>query len=312
MIAAVVLTACSDDTAGNEGTGATPNPTVEDERVPSSTPESPESTTSTAADAPTNGPSFGQVNAALLPELLQSGHDGPFFMLNLIEFRDRAVYADGRETDLTGEEANNLYGMTGVQRLLEGGMRPALQGRVVADAAAPTVPTWDQVAIARYPSYQEFLAMVQNPEFQEGAEHKDAGVAATIVMPSLRIGDAPPGTDLPASNDSVVLFELFSHDGNGTVDRPDPLTDYLDGLATSASAAGGIALGSYDVQGTLIGDGREWDEAHLWWFADQAGLDALLADPDLGDLTATRDNAVTDHYRLVLDGVQVEPLGREP
>ena len=90
------------------------------------------------------------------------------------------------------------------------------------------------------------------------------------------------------------------------------LTDYLDGLTTSATAAGGIALGAYDVQGTMIGDGRDWDEAHLWWFADQADLDALLADSDLGDLTAARDNALTDHYQLILDGVQVEPLGREP
>ena len=28
-------------------------------------------------------------------------------MLNLIEFRNQAAYADGRETDLTGKEAND-------------------------------------------------------------------------------------------------------------------------------------------------------------------------------------------------------------
>ena len=317
----------ADDVAVSDGPDATADGVVDVDPPPSTT-ESPETTTSTTmtptttvtpatttsptADAAPNEPSFGQLDAGLLPELLQSGYDGPFFMINLIEFRDQAIYADGRETDLTGEEANNIYGQTGVQVLIESGMRPALQGRVVADPATPTVPEWDQVAIAGYPSYQEFLAMTQNPAFQEGVEHKDAGVAATTVMPSLRLGDAPVGAELPAADAPVALFELFSHDGTGTADRPDPLTDYLDGLATSATAAGGIAPGSYDVQGTMIGDGRDWDEAHLWWFADQADLDALLTDPDLGDLAAARDDALTDHYRLILDGVQVEPLGREP
>ena len=30
-------------------------------------------------------------------------------MVNLIKYREWAVYADGRETDLTGREANALY-----------------------------------------------------------------------------------------------------------------------------------------------------------------------------------------------------------
>ena len=319
---AVLVTACGDDAGETTADGAAdpdpppsttePTETTTSTTVTSTTTVPPATTTSTTADTAANEPSFGQLDADLLPSLLQSGYDGPFFMINLIEFRDQAVYADGRETDLTGEEANNIYGQTGVQVLFEGGMQPALQGRVVTDPAAPTTPAWDQVAIVGYPSYQEFLAMTQNPEFQEGVEHKDAGVAATTVMPSLRVAEAPPAAELPASDAPVVLFELFSHDGNGIAERPDPLTDYLDGLATSANAAGGIALGSYDVQGTMIGDGRQWDEAHLWWFADQTDLDALLTNPDLADLTATRDDALTDQYRLILDGVQVEPVGQEP
>ena len=68
-------------------------------------------------------------------------------MVNLVAFRDQAVYADGRETDLTGEEANNLYANTGAQLLMEGGMRPALVGQVGVDPDAPPVPAWDQVAI---------------------------------------------------------------------------------------------------------------------------------------------------------------------
>ncbi|HAS09746.1 MAG TPA: hypothetical protein DCS55_04385, partial [Acidimicrobiaceae bacterium] len=188
---AMLVTACGSDAGETTADGvADPDPAPSTTGTTTSTTVTPTATvppattTSTAADTAANEPSFGQLDADLLPSLLQSGYDGPFFMINLIEFRDQAVYADGRETDLTGEEANNIYGQTGVQVLFEGGMRPALQGRVVADPTAPTIPAWDQVAIAGYPSYQEFLAMIQNPEFQEGVEHKDAGVAATTVMPS--------------------------------------------------------------------------------------------------------------------------------
>ena len=258
------------------------------------------------------GAVLGQADTSLPGELIQSGYDGPFFMVNLIEFRDQAVYADGRETDLTGVEANNLYGQTGVQVLVGGGMRPALAGAVDADAAPEAVPAWDQVAIARYPSYQEFFALSQSPELQVGLEHKDAGVETTIVIPTLRVEDAPLAAELPPADDPVVLFEIFSHGGDGTTDRPEPLSDYLDALAADASDLGGVALGTYEVQGVLIGDGREWDEAHLWWFADRADLDALLADADLAAATAARDEVLTDHYRLVLEQVQVEPLGRQP
>jgi len=34
----------------------------------------------------------------------------PIAMLNLLKFRDKAVYADGRPTDLSGEQAYRIYG----------------------------------------------------------------------------------------------------------------------------------------------------------------------------------------------------------
>ncbi len=61
----------------------------------------------------------------------------------------------------------------------------------------------------------------------------------------------------------------------------------------------------------LIGDGRDWDEAHIWWFADQADLDALLAEiPD--EMISARDDALIDRYTLALAGLFVEPLGSDP
>ena len=38
-----------------------------------------------------------------------SNDDGPIFMVNLLKFKEKAEYKDGRETSLTGSEAYAVY-----------------------------------------------------------------------------------------------------------------------------------------------------------------------------------------------------------
>ena len=40
---------------------------------------------------------------------LSAEEDRPFYMLNLIKYREKAVHPDGWATDLNGREANQLY-----------------------------------------------------------------------------------------------------------------------------------------------------------------------------------------------------------
>ena len=42
---------------------------------------------------------------AQLQSLMEKGPSGPIFMVNLLKFKDKAEYEDGRETSLTGREA---------------------------------------------------------------------------------------------------------------------------------------------------------------------------------------------------------------
>lgn len=328
--AALLFAGCGADATSestSEAVAASDDPTTST-TIPATTTTAPAETSTTTTSAPatttsppsttsepgqaSGGPTYGQFDEALPGQLLDSGYDGPFFMINLLDFREQAAYVDGRETDLTGREANDLYGDTGVQVLVDGGMRPAVQGDVDADAQAPTTPGWDQIAIARYPNYQQFFALSGDPEFQAGAEHKDAGVATSSAIVTHRVVDAPPAGELPASERPVVLFELYSHDGVGTTDRPTAMSDYLTSMNEQIDARGGVPLGTYEVQGVIIGDGRTWDEAHLWWFPDRIDLDELLADRQVRSLTAARGEWMVDGYRLVLDDIRVEPNGREP
>ena len=53
-----------------------------------------------------------------IEEMMEPGPEGPIHMVNLLKFKEQAEYEDGRETDLTGYEAYQLYGQ-GVAELLK-------------------------------------------------------------------------------------------------------------------------------------------------------------------------------------------------
>ena len=56
-----------------------------------------------------------------MASMLEPGPEGPIIMVNLLKFRDRAVYKDGRETDLSGREAYEIYGQAVSQYITEFG-----------------------------------------------------------------------------------------------------------------------------------------------------------------------------------------------
>ena len=57
-------------------------------------------------------------NEQQIQGFLEPGAEGPICMVNLIKFKAKAEYEDGRETDLTGREAYELYEV-GVKKLLQ-------------------------------------------------------------------------------------------------------------------------------------------------------------------------------------------------
>ena len=63
-------------------------------------------------------------NEEQIKGLLAPGHDGPIYMLNLLKFKDDAEYEDGRDTDLTGQEAYGIYGLEVVRLLAVVGGAP--------------------------------------------------------------------------------------------------------------------------------------------------------------------------------------------
>jgi uncharacterized protein (DUF1330 family) len=111
---------------------------------------------------------------------LEPGHDGPIYMVNLLRFKDRAQYKDGRETDLTGREAYNLYGDAVSQLLPKFGGGAVFMAEVSRLSLGEVEDLWDVVAIARYPSKQAMLEMMMSPEMQEIGVHRAAGLAGQL------------------------------------------------------------------------------------------------------------------------------------
>ena len=111
---------------------------------------------------------------------LQRAQEGPITMVNLLKFRERAVYEDGRPSDLTGEEAFRLYG-AGMKKLVEArGGRFVFSGKVRTLLLGEVDDLWDVVALAEYPSPAVMIEIASSPEYRAIEVHRKAGLAGQL------------------------------------------------------------------------------------------------------------------------------------
>ena len=106
--------------------------------------------------------------------------EGPICMVNLLKFKDKAAYEDGRDTDLSGREAYALY-EEGVKKLLQeigGGI--GFEGDVARLALGEVEELWGVGALAVWPSRGAMFEVMQSPEMQAISVHRSAGLAGQI------------------------------------------------------------------------------------------------------------------------------------
>jgi uncharacterized protein (DUF1330 family) len=99
---------------------------------------------------------------------------GPIHMLNLVRFRDKAVYPDGREA--TGREAYAAYGRESGPVFKRLGGKIAWRGNFQFTLIGPEDERWDEVFIAEYPSADAFIEMLRDPVYREAVKHRQAAV----------------------------------------------------------------------------------------------------------------------------------------
>lgn len=107
---------------------------------------------------------------------------GPIAMVNLLKFRERAEYADGRVDDVSGREAYLRYA-TEMRRIVErGGGRFLFGGHVQGLVVGEVEDLWDDVGIVEYPSAAGFVEIVASREVQAIGVHREAGLAGQLLI----------------------------------------------------------------------------------------------------------------------------------
>lgn len=126
------------------------------------------------------------VDNAINPEPIQAqtffGGDvnGPMVMVNLLTFKEKAEYLDGRDPDLSGREAYMRYGAAVTECLKQVGGRALFGAEVTGLMLGQVEELWDMVALAYYPSPQALLQMVALPEYQAIEIHRHAGLKGQL------------------------------------------------------------------------------------------------------------------------------------
>jgi uncharacterized protein (DUF1330 family) len=134
-------------------------------------------------------PEEAQLAAYVAP--LADGTDGPVVMLNLNRYRERAAYADGRDTGgRSGREVYLDYGVVAQQGLAAVGAKILW----AADASAPLIgcdhDAYDEVLAIWYPSRAAFVELTNFPGYQEALAHREAALAWSALIPCVGSEDA--------------------------------------------------------------------------------------------------------------------------
>ena len=111
---------------------------------------------------------------------LENPETGPISMVNLLKFKDKAIYEDGRDADLTGEEAYGLYAVEVINFVEKYGGEFVFGGKVSRLMLGEVEDLWDAVAIAKYPSRKAMFDMTMDPGYQKIHVHRDAGLEGQL------------------------------------------------------------------------------------------------------------------------------------
>jgi hypothetical protein len=234
--------------------------------------------------------------------------DGPVWMVNLMRYHEVAQYADGRAVTISGQDADDLYSPVDVLTAI--GASPVFFADVDTQLLGDT-PKWDRVAVVKYPTRRSFIDMQTREDFQYKSQHKEAGMAETIVVGCQPIGSpgdtldpamVPAWTDVPhpptAEDGPVTVLHLIRfHPGQADAE----MVEYQNHAADVAVPQGVRISGWFGVEGTIIGDGRRWDQARFNAFPSKAAFMAVVLDPArLAAQHAHREVAVADTYTMIL------------
>ena len=121
-----------------------------------------------------------------LTETVAKGVNKPIVMVNLLKFKDKSSYKDGRPDDASGAEAYNRYGAPMLDFVKKNGGRVLFYGEVKSLVIGNVEEMWDAVALVEYPSSEAFTKIAMSPEVAKIGVHREAGLAGQLLIQCLQ------------------------------------------------------------------------------------------------------------------------------
>ncbi|MEM9234537.1 MAG: DUF1330 domain-containing protein [Pseudomonadota bacterium] len=110
----------------------------------------------------------------IFAQFVSSSHEGPLMMLNLLRFRDRAEYEDGR--DVSGREAYAAYAKAAAPFFAKAKGEMIWEGAPLANLIGPLDEIWDAGFIAQYQDKNSFLGMIMDDGYKAIMYHRQAAL----------------------------------------------------------------------------------------------------------------------------------------
>ncbi len=254
-----------------------------------------------------NNPGYGKMNRDYGMQMFSTPpeQDGPVWMVNFMKYKEHATYADGSR-GISGREADEQY--SPLEILHDIGAKLVFIGDVELQLAGKD-HKWDRIGVVKYPTRQAFLGMQNRKDFQDKHEHKEAGMEFTFVIgcqpadldDSFRVKSntwdslehAPTDEDGP-----IMVVHLLKFTEGG---RRGGMEEYQSKAFSVAQKHGGGAAAIFNVEGTIMGDGREWDEVRFIAYPSMRAFMAVVQDPErLEAQSEHRAVAIADTYTVVV------------
>jgi uncharacterized protein (DUF1330 family) len=236
---------------------------------------------------------------------MEASDDGPIWMVNFMHYKPAAEYADGSR-GLTGREADDLYNPWEI--LADIGATVPFYGDVVMQLD-PNPPKWDRIGVVKYPTRSAFLQMQSRPDFQERVVHKQAGMESTIItgcQPFSIAAHLRPDSSTwsslehaPTDDDGpVMVIHMMKFEANGLAGG---MAKYQEKAGQLVKKYGGGPVAMFNVEGTVMGDGREWDQVRFVAYPSLRAFFAMVADPERADAQSNhRNDALEYTYTVVV------------
>jgi len=108
-------------------------------------------------------------------KLLEGDMERPLTVVNFFKLRSQAdttIIAD----ELTGQQAFEKYAETSVPKVAEVGGHFVLRGMVEGQFVGNASDDWPIIAIGHYPKRKDFLALINDSDYQKAFKYRQAAI----------------------------------------------------------------------------------------------------------------------------------------